>query len=440
MGRKIFQSSRRLGEKGTLWLQIAVLAVAGMLPALMSDTAQAAQLSSRRVTISTSAINATDVQHIFNYTVPTNQDIQGIRYDFCTTPLGTCTLPAGMSVQAATHDSQAFSEATAFTAHTVTDENDCSMTTNSYMMCFERTDTDAETATAKTHTISGITAPNTYLTVYIRIYTYLDNDFQTADLVDEGVVASAYVRQLQVSGRVTERLVFCVGALADGVATPDDCADIDFPSDTSIAIGTIDGADIYTTPVEPTATNGSNDKYGVAMVNTNASSGVAVTYYPMAATNVLSGDTDQLRTFRVLPADCNVDPNNATDRCFESATATKEDWGALTNEERFGMYIPCIDGYAGTTVTNLIANGEYDGTDDAATEGSSGDAATCQNDEAAANEDFAFDISGTPASLASSSTVVDDEMIKLSFGAIATATTPEGSYLVNVVYIATPTF
>jgi hypothetical protein len=36
--------------------------------------------------------------------------------------------------------------------------------------------------------------------------------------------------------------------------------------------------------------------------------------------------------------------------------------------------------------------------------------------------------------------VVDDEIIKLRFGATASATTPTGTYVVVTTYIATPTF
>jgi hypothetical protein len=438
MRQSVSKALRDAAHRGVLRLQIAILIVAGIAPALMNQSVSAAQLTSRKVTINKSAISSTDVEHAFSYSVPTTGPIQGIMYEFCTTPLGTCTLPSGMAVQAATHDSQTFDQATAFTAHSVTNENDCSMSTNAYKMCFERTAAGNESG-ASLHTISGITAPNAYLTVYIRISTYNDNDFQTTDLVDTGVVASAYVRQLTVSGRVAERLEFCVAAIQDQepAVTPTNCAAM--PTTTSIAIGTIDPAAIYTTPVEPTSTNASNDYFGAAMVNTNASGGVVVTYFPEAATNVTSSDADQLRSFRVLPTDCNASSATLTDQCFRSAVNTAENFTA--GQEKFGMYVPCVDSYgAGGTTINLAADTVYRGTDADATESNSGNAATCQTDEAATNINFAFDDSGTPDTIAASSTVVDDEMIKLGFGATASATTPEGSYLVIITYIATPTF
>lgn len=436
MRQSVSKALRDAAHRSVLGLQIAILIVAGIAPALMNQSVSAAQLTSRKVTIDKSAINSTDVSHVFNYTVPTSSAIQGIMYEFCTTPLGTCTLPAGMSVQSATHDSQSFSQATAFTAHATTDENDCSMSTNNYKMCFERTNGTAETAAAKTHTISNITAPNTYLTVYIRISTYSDNDFQTADLVDTGVVASAYVRQLTVSGRVAERLEFCIAAIDDDDTIPTNgCTG--FPTTTQIAIGTIDNNAVYITPVEPTSTNLANDDYGVANINTNASGGVTLAYFPEPATNVTSSDADQLRSFRVLPTDCNASSATLTDQCFRSAGTTAVDFAA--GVENFGMQIPCIDSNDGTrsTTANLgSVPTAYNNADN-----NTATTADCENPTSGdTGDEFAFDDTGTVTTIASSSTVVDDEVVKLRFGAAASATTPEGSYLVIITYIATPTF
>jgi hypothetical protein len=62
----------------------------------------------------------------------------------------------------------------------------------------------------------------------------------------------------------------------------------------------------------------------------------------------------------------------------------------------------------------------------------------CEDDDDATN--FAWNESSTATNLASSSTVVDDELIKFNFGAIASATTPTGIYTVVSTYIATATF
>jgi hypothetical protein len=444
------QRLQSAARSAIFWLAIAVLALTAVLPAMVPDKAQAAQLSSRKVTISNSKINATDVEFAFSYTIGNTSSTKGgIIYQFCTTPLGTCTLPAGMSVQSATNDAQSgWSNlpGSPFTAHIVSDEGDCTMATNSYMMCFERDETVATgfTGGAVTHTISGITAPNTIQSVYVRISLYTDDDFGSGDRVqsggtnDEGVVAAAFVDQLTVTGRVQERLDFCMAAIDDDDALPGDVGTCSALSDSGIDIGTIDNTSIAKAPVEPTATNGADDDYGIAMVNTNASGGVVVAYYADAATNVTGGDTDELRAFRVLPTDCTVGGASTTDQCFISADNDADGEIIAAGTERFGMQVACIDGSQGTTDNLGSVPDKYNNVDNDTTE-----VADCQKHSGAgsdAGNQFAWNDSATAETVASSATVVDDEIIKLRFAATANATTPTGSYLVLSVFIATPTF
>jgi hypothetical protein len=53
---------------------------------------------------------------------------------------------------------------------------------------------------------------------------------------------------------------------------------------------------------------------------------------------------------------------------------------------------------------------------------------------------FAWNNSASATTLATSAGVVDDEIVKVRFGATAQATTPTGAYTVTTNYIATPTF
>lgn len=446
MRANISKTVRGVGEKGLLWLKIAVLVAAGLMPALTFSPAEAAQLQSRSVTIDSSAIPNTDVEHQFSYTIPTAGEVEGIMYRFCDTPLGACSLPSGMSVQSADQVGQTgWSGATAFAAlPNTSDVGDCDILTTDNVMCFTRTDTTSESG-AVTHTISNITAPSSYQTVYIRITLYVDADFQTVDATDDGVVASAYVRQLTVTGRVAERLEFCVGAIEDTGGTPADtpsnCTGL--PTTTEIGIGVIDDQAIYVTPVTATATNIANESYGMAMVNTNASGGVAISYFPEEASSTTGSDTDKLRAFRVVPTDCSPTVGSLTDQCFESAGTTSETF--TTGTERFGMYIPCVDSlHDSITTENLIAEADYRGTDGNANDETVATGATsaesCQQDEKGSNVDFAFNENATPDLIATSSSVVHNEAVKLAFGATASATTPEGSYTVTLTYVATPTF
>ncbi|MBW3569219.1 hypothetical protein KY385_03775, partial [Candidatus Parcubacteria bacterium] len=150
--------------------------------------------------------------------------------------------------------------------------------------------------------------------------------------------------------------------------------------------------------------------------------------YPEAATT----GSIELRSFRVSGATC-TSGTSATDQCFIDAVSTGETFVAGT--ERFGLYVPCIDQNDGTRskTANL-------GSVPLAYSGDDGLFATVADCENEANTKFAWNDSATAANLASSSGVVDNEIVKLSFGATAAATTPTGAYTVTTTYIATPTF
>lgn len=443
MRGKLREFSLNVGQKSLLWLKIAILVVAGILPGLTFEDVEAAQLTSRSVTISTSEVNADDVEHDFSYTIPDTAGAkQGIVYDFCTAPLGTCITPTGLDLTGATHTSQTGwpnNATTAFARYTGVDLGDCVLTGGiTYRLCFNRTEAGVGGGAVE-HLIDGIDAPTVNGTVYIRITVYSDTSFAT-DL-DQGVVAAAYVDQLTVTGLVQERLEFCVSAMRGGSTSPDstpaNCAGM--VSTTEIAIGVIDGAAVYTTPVIQTATNQANERYGAAMVNTNASGGVSITYFAEEASSVSNSDTDKLRSFRVVPADCSPTVGSVTDQCFESASNTGEVISAGT--EKFGMHIACIDGTQGTTTNNLTANINTAYDNDPGDSPTALDyVANCQETATQPAAEFGFDESGVPVQLVASDTVVDDEMLKIRFGATASATTPQGSYLVVLTYIATPTF
>lgn len=443
----------RLRQISRIATAIVVGAAAVAYNILSAQTANAAQLTSRKVTISTSQSGATSVNWAFQFSWGSATDVEGIIFQFCTTALGNCTQPTGMDVSNDQTSIAGGSQAnfpnngTAFT-EVGSNTGDCSDTgigSGVTMYCVNRTEATSATGTNATLTIAGVTNPtipgvvgSSFSTAYVRISLYDNNGFSNSGgagnlKVYDGVVAGGITQQLTITGRVQERLEFCVAAIGDGGAgdttLPANCAAA--PTTTSVDIGTIDNSTIVKAPVNTTATNGSNDSLGIAMVNTNASGGVVVTYFPEAATNVSGGDTDQLRRFRVLPTDCSATTTSVTDQCFIAASNAGETFSAGT--ERFGMNIPCIDTTQGTTSNLGSVPAAYSNTD--ATTTSSAD---CENTDAGVK--FAWDESGTAATIASSSSVVDDEIIKLSFGATASATTPTGTYTAVTTFIATPTF
>ncbi|MCA9348869.1 hypothetical protein KC878_01855, partial [Candidatus Saccharibacteria bacterium] len=78
MSTKI-QTLRSKAKKFSSWLQVLALVTAGLLPALSVSNASAAQLTSRKVTISTSQVSATAATYTFDFTVPTSDDVEAIR-------------------------------------------------------------------------------------------------------------------------------------------------------------------------------------------------------------------------------------------------------------------------------------------------------------------------------------------------------------------------
>ncbi len=450
-------------------------ALSGLMPILLSAQADAAQLASRKVTITSSEPSKTNVSYAFAFTIPTGAGtpVQSIAFSFCTTPLGTCTLPTGMDVgttSAQVNATQTFSQTPVFTEQTSTAGACSGVAANNTatQYCVTRTggtSGSAETdgaGNAKAITVDGITNPSipsgNNTAVYIRIALYSDNAFATP--VQDGTVAAAIVNQLTVTGRVQERLVFCVFALDDvagssataGTAAgnmPTDCTASEATASTNVDMGVIDNSTVAKSPVNNTPpTSLGNDRFGAALLNTNATSGVALTYYPTLA----SSGTNELRAFRVPGSTCNVSGTSLVDQCFISAATTGE--GFVAGTERFGTQIVCVANAAtnsiGTT-SNLGKNGAgtytsgsgaggsfntaYSNTDDSMVDDGSDD---CENSDIGVK--FAWDASGTAVPLISSVTVVDDELVKMRYGATASATTPTGTYTVATTYIATPTF
>ncbi len=459
--------AKRFFERGAFFAFAFVMAFASLVTVVLPSHTSAATLTSRSVVISTSQPSATGATYRFNFTTPGSTAIQSMSFMFCTQPLGTCTLPTGMNVgytTASTNATQTFSQATAFAEYSGADTGGCTGQSaggsSATTYCVTRTQATAETAAAKSIQIDAVTNPSipsgNNTSVYVRISTYSDTAFATG--VDDGTVAASIVNQLTVSGRVQERLVFCVFALDNAAGSnatagtaatnyPTDCSASEASASSNVDIGIIDNNAVVQSPVAnnpPTSTG--NDRFAAAMVNTNASSGVLVSYYASAATS----GTNQLRSFRVPGASCDAIASTLTDQCFVSAPVTGST--ITTGSEMFGMQITCIansaasgHGISGTTANLGAVAGSADGTNGSVNgvyNNASGTAVTDTGncEVSSGNATYAWNDTGTAANLVSSQTVVDDELVKLRFGATASATTPTGSYTVASTFIATPTF
>ena len=238
--------------------------------------------------------------------------------------------------------------------------------------------------------------------------------------LDDGGVALSTARQLTINARVQEQLEFCVGAVPSTVVsdatTPANCADSAFTgSNQTVDIGVVDSSAASISPVA--ATSGGNDKNGAVMIRTNANSGATISYFAEQA----GSGTNHLGTLRVTGAVCSAGASS-TDQCFEAAGTTQVSFAAAG--ERFGMTASNVFRPTGSTTTNLTRSTDYDGDGTAAV-------------------GFAWEEAGAnnPATtLATSTTVLDYEMLLLRFAARSAATTPTGAYTVTSTYIATSTF
>jgi hypothetical protein len=381
-------------------VQLAVLTGAGLTPALIG-TASAAQLTSRKITMGYSNTSRTDVTYTPSFVIATTGNIRGIVVDFCSdSPLigQTCTAPTGFDVN---ESGLAIANQTGISGFTI----DAATDTNTVVLV-NAAGGSVNSATTVSFDLGagggadGITNPSTNGSFYARILTYATTAGATgyvstapntgAARTDDGGVAMSTNNQLTINARVQEQLQFCVGTT--DAATNNDCTDI---SGTSIDLGVVDS----------TAVAASANDAGKAMVRTNAQSGVVIVY--RSEQNTSSGK------LKVAGATCSG--VSTADQCFNSATTTQQP--IVAGAEMYGMTIESVNQTNGST-TNLGEDPEYDGSGDG----------------------YAWDDTGTADQIASSSTVVDDEMLELKFAATASITTPPGAYTVTATFIATATF
>lgn len=452
------QLSRRLFAL----LAVFALVLAAVAPILLGSTANAAELDQRSTVIDKAYVNATDVEYIFNFQIPSGGDtaVQGIIIQWCASARAeTCSAPTGtgFSVAAATIDAQSFSDAgssdTAFTDGGSEEGvgSECQETTNAaFEMCLTRTDSDnVDTATDLSLTLSGITHPDTRQSIYPHVYLYDNATFtDTGDTgshdgaVHFGITAVAVVDQITVSATVAEYLEFCVGT-QDADLTTNSTLDNDAAqncndfTDTSLNIGTVTFNEICYTDDQATfpnlCDNADYQKAGYAMVSTNASDGVTISY--IAEPDGTPGAAGNLGALRVPGADCTAGPADEN-ACFASAGTTQTGFSA--GVESFGMTVKEIiqsgsAGYNGAVGTaNVTRDAEYDGSGELTANGG-----VCAG--GADEPCWAWDESA-PDVIATSSGVVDREHLVMNFAAAASLKTPTGTYSVTSTYIATPQF
>ena len=426
----IFTKKRIWRLSGTLLhLSVALgLIMTALLPSLIGRSALAAQMTSRSLTISSGKPSQTSVTYTYGFTTITSAAVQSIEFEACTTAVGTCTGPTGMTINAGTEASRSgWTNATTF-ARNATGGGGCTPAAN--VLCLDRTQAASETAGARTLGWNTQTNPSTAnSSFFVRITLYSDTGWTTS--TDTGTVASAVVQTLTVNAAVAEILNFCAGATSVNDATTSVACDCTGVSGTSLNIGTLDTSAVNISPV---STNGGDSNNGVVMLRTNAINGATVSYDA-----IQQSGTNHQGTLRVSGATCDAG-TTSTDQCINEAGATQAAFVAGT--ENYGMTIGGVNcasvsssSYSCTYAsgTNHLQQGaQYIGGANATTYGAS------------AAKGFAWVESGTVTEIASStsssSKVVDDEALILRFGATPSISTPFGAYTAQIDFIAIATY
>jgi len=231
---------------------VAAFVIAGVT-IVQAVPVSAAQLTSRSVTVSSSAPSETGVTYTFNFDTADTTPVQSVNIDFCTTASGTCT-PAGTGVPSGLTTTGAAISGTPSGLGTGGSWTGV-FTTNGRLRISNAS--SAGTAGTASVAFSGITNPSTAnSTYYMRVTTYSDAAYTTP--IDTGTVAASTANQITVSASVDETLTFCTGT--SGITTSS-CSGA---TGTSVNLGTL----------TPSTTGSGTSQMGAA---TNAGSGYAIT-------------------------------------------------------------------------------------------------------------------------------------------------------------------
>jgi len=209
------RGKRRINSAYTLLHAVVFVMVilASALWVFVPQTASAAQITPRKLTLSNSAQSARNV-HTFNFTTATTASIGSMSFDYCTTASGACSAPTGFDSQEASLAIGTQVGGTGFTIHANTDVNTIVIT---------RTPASLTASTAVTMpfgtgagTSNGPTNPSTTnSTFFVRITTYTSADGTTGS-TDTGVVAASTAQAISLTGVVSETLTFCTGTSITG--------------------------------------------------------------------------------------------------------------------------------------------------------------------------------------------------------------------------------
>jgi len=195
------------GKKVLAFTQVAVLAVATMVPAGL----QAAQLENRSLELGSSAGGAT-TDHTFTFDIASAGDVDEFRFEYCANdpfPGEPCTAPTGLDVDSATLSNQTGASGFAI--------DGAATSVNEIVLTGSQNFASEDTVSFEFANAVNPTANNEEF--FVRIYT-----LESSVVVDDAGLASSTAETIEVTARVQETLQFCVytgancaegGSLAD---------------------------------------------------------------------------------------------------------------------------------------------------------------------------------------------------------------------------------
>lgn len=257
-------------QKTPLSIRIAsFVAIAGILAAhfiTLIPNVSAAQIVNRSLTLQSGTNDGGSkpggiVRHLFSFTLPGGSSVGSIRFEYCTTASGTCTLPTGAVTTAATLGAE--TGATGFTI----------VNTTNGAPYLTRTAAAVAANQAVTYRLDNVTnTTDVNKTFFVRIATYATTN-ATGGATDTGTVTASTAEPIVLSGTMPESLVFCTGATVGTTLGVPDCSTatagaITFnqlfsPTDTAtstsqLAASTNAGFGYVVTVNGPTLTSGAN--------------------------------------------------------------------------------------------------------------------------------------------------------------------------------------
>lgn len=237
--------AREISSKFFIVFSILILTAVSLQAAFFPGAASALQLTTRSLTLGSSAPNASTT-YKFDFNTTTTATFQSFSAQICDTASGSCSAPSGLVTTSSTLNS--------------TDLSGTWSVNNGTAGSLRGSASGASSTTALTDkeiifgAVTNPTATNT--TYYARITLYSDTGWATP--VDTGTVAASTAAAINLTATVDETLTFCSGT--SGITTSS-CAGA---TGSSVAFGTL----------SPSATNSGVSQLGVG---TNGVGGYSIT-------------------------------------------------------------------------------------------------------------------------------------------------------------------